>query len=130
MHVGDCQDMKDCRFYFRTWNAALWANLQAKENIALQYLILVYVDHVIKNYRLLNILFVKDSRKETLKQKKEFKSLMQGVVIVLSGFQNPLRGELRDKALMMGAKYKADWGEGCTHLVFVLTFFTHVFILY
>lgn len=58
-----------------------------------------------------------DSRKETLKQKKEFKSLMQGVVIVLSGFQNPLRGELRDKALMMGAKYKADWGEGCTHLV-------------
>lgn len=58
-----------------------------------------------------------DSREETPKRKKDFNSLMQGVVVVLSGFRNPLRGELRDKALKMGAKYKADWGEGCTHLV-------------
>ncbi|XP_052801501.1 DNA repair protein XRCC1-like isoform X2 [Mya arenaria] len=49
--------------------------------------------------------------------KKEFGHLMDRVVFVLSGFQNPFRGELRDRALAMGAKYRADWGKDCTHLV-------------
>ncbi|GFO19050.1 DNA repair protein xrcc1-like [Plakobranchus ocellatus] len=48
---------------------------------------------------------------------KEFSRLMENVVFVLSGFQNPYRGELRDKAMEMGAKYRPDWGRGCTHLI-------------
>jgi len=42
---------------------------------------------------------------------------MRGVTFVLSGFQNPSRGQLRDQAMEMGAKYKSDWGKGCTHLI-------------
>lgn len=48
---------------------------------------------------------------------KSLNKIMRKVVFVLSGFQNPFRGELRDKALEMGAKYKGDWEKGCTHLV-------------
>ncbi|RUS76889.1 hypothetical protein EGW08_015358 [Elysia chlorotica] len=48
---------------------------------------------------------------------KEFSRLMERVVFVLSGFQNPYRAELRDKAMEMGAKYRPDWGRGCTHLI-------------
>ncbi|XP_063055323.1 DNA repair protein XRCC1 isoform X2 [Engraulis encrasicolus] len=43
--------------------------------------------------------------------------VMEGVVFVLSGFQNPFRGELRDKALAMGAKYRPDWTPDSTHLI-------------
>jgi len=43
--------------------------------------------------------------------------LQKDVVFVLSGFVNPERGNLRDKALQMGAQYKQDWGRGCTHLM-------------
>jgi DNA-repair protein XRCC1 len=45
---------------------------------------------------------------------------MKNVVFVLSGFQNPLRSELRNKATMMGAIYNDDWDETCTHLMYVL----------
>ncbi|XP_041373401.1 DNA repair protein XRCC1-like [Gigantopelta aegis] len=48
---------------------------------------------------------------------KEFSKLMENVVFVISGFQNPYRGEIREKALEMGAKYRPDWGRGCTHLI-------------
>ena len=48
---------------------------------------------------------------------EKFAKLMSNVVFVLSGFQNPLRGEIRQKALEMGAKYRADWDNSCTHLV-------------
>ena len=54
---------------------------------------------------------------EATKQSVPFKKLMEGVTFVLSGFQNPFRAELRDKAIEMGAKYKPDWGPGCTHLM-------------
>ncbi|XP_071441192.1 DNA repair protein XRCC1 isoform X2 [Hetaerina americana] len=50
-------------------------------------------------------------------KRKPFNQLLEGVVFVMSGFQNPLRGELRSKALEMGAKYKPDWNDSCTHLV-------------
>jgi len=43
--------------------------------------------------------------------------LMKKVVFVLSGFENPERSNLRDKALEMGASYKADWTKQCTHLM-------------
>lgn len=46
-----------------------------------------------------------------------FNRLMNGVVFVLSGFQNPFRGELREKALEMGAKYRPDWTPDSTHLM-------------
>eukprot|EP00057_Strongylocentrotus_purpuratus_P021398 XP_011675872.1 PREDICTED: DNA repair protein XRCC1 [Strongylocentrotus purpuratus] len=42
---------------------------------------------------------------------------MKKVVFVMSGFQHPLRGELRKKATEMGAKYQGDWGPGATHLI-------------
>ncbi|NXO03823.1 XRCC1 protein, partial [Rhinopomastus cyanomelas] len=40
-----------------------------------------------------------------------------GVVLALSGFENPLRGQLRGAALALGAGYRPDWGPDCTHLV-------------
>lgn len=56
---------------------------------------------------------------ETKKRKAQprFQELMKKVVFVLSGFQNPTRSQIRDKALEMGAKYKGDWDATCTHLV-------------
>lgn len=48
---------------------------------------------------------------------KPFKRLLEGVVLVISGIQNPGRGQIRDKALAMGAKYKPDWDANCTHLM-------------
>ncbi len=43
--------------------------------------------------------------------------IMKNIVFVLSGFQNPLRSELRNKAISMGAIYNEDWDEKCTHLM-------------
>lgn len=43
--------------------------------------------------------------------------LKHGVVFSLSGFKNPFRGDLREKAVQMGALYEPDWGPKCTHLV-------------
>jgi len=48
---------------------------------------------------------------------KPFSRLMEGVKFVISGYQNPRRSDLRQKALDMGAKYNADWDNTCTHLV-------------
>lgn len=48
---------------------------------------------------------------------KPFNKLMEGVTFVISGYQNPERGIIRQKALDMGAKYKADWDDTCTHLM-------------
>ncbi|XP_047664750.1 DNA repair protein XRCC1 isoform X2 [Tachysurus fulvidraco] len=46
-----------------------------------------------------------------------FCQIMEGVVFVLSGFQNPFRAELRDKAVSMGARYLPDWTPDSTHLI-------------
>ncbi len=48
---------------------------------------------------------------------RPFNRLMEDVVFVLSGFQNPLRGNLRQAAIEMGARYRGDWDGTCTHLV-------------
>jgi DNA-repair protein XRCC1 len=48
---------------------------------------------------------------------KPFGQLLEGVVLVISGYQNPLRANLRTMALEMGASYKSDWDSSCTHLV-------------
>ncbi|XP_069559857.1 DNA repair protein XRCC1 isoform X1 [Brachyistius frenatus] len=50
-------------------------------------------------------------------QQVPFNRIMEGVVFVLSGFQNPFRGELREKALDLGAKYRPDWTLDSTHLI-------------
>ncbi|CAH8845963.1 unnamed protein product [Trichobilharzia szidati] len=39
------------------------------------------------------------------------------VIFTLSGYQNPLRSQIRDKALELGAKYRQDWTTDCTHLI-------------
>ena len=44
--------------------------------------------------------------------------ILKGVVFVLSGFQNPLRAEIRDKGCKLGAKYRPEWNDDeCTHLM-------------
>uniref|UniRef100_A0A0K8U2M4 DNA repair protein XRCC1 n=1 Tax=Bactrocera latifrons TaxID=174628 RepID=A0A0K8U2M4_BACLA len=48
---------------------------------------------------------------------RPFNELLKGTVLVISGIQNPDRSDIRDKALSMGARYKADWGTDCTHLI-------------
>lgn len=48
---------------------------------------------------------------------KPFRKLLEGVVLTISGIQNPERGNLRSKALEMGAKYRGDWDNTCTHLI-------------
>lgn len=48
---------------------------------------------------------------------QELGKILQGVIVVLSGFQNPFRSELRDKALELGAKYRPDWTPDSTHLM-------------
>uniref|UniRef100_A0AAX7V2R9 DNA repair protein XRCC1 n=1 Tax=Astatotilapia calliptera TaxID=8154 RepID=A0AAX7V2R9_ASTCA len=59
----------------------------------------------------------KQKAKSQKEQQVPFTRLMEGVVFVLSGFQNPFRGELREKALEMGAKYRPDWTPDATHLI-------------
>merc|ERR1719447_25728 len=54
---------------------------------------------------------------DTTKKTAPFRDLLRGVVFALSGFQNPLRGEIRGKAMEMGAKYEPDWSSRCTHLI-------------
>lgn len=48
---------------------------------------------------------------------KPFHKLLEDVVLVFSGYVNPERGTLRQKAIDMGAKYKPDWDSRCTHLM-------------
>ncbi|XP_072249893.1 DNA repair protein XRCC1 [Leuresthes tenuis] len=59
----------------------------------------------------------KQKTKSKSEQQVPFNRILEGVVFVLSGFQNPFRGELREKALDMGAKYRPDWTPDSTHLI-------------
>nr|XP_029734884.1 LOW QUALITY PROTEIN: DNA repair protein XRCC1 [Aedes albopictus] len=63
----------------------------------------------------------KDDEKDGSKRKpatyKPFNKLLENVVLVISGIQNPDRANLRNQALAMGAKYKSDWDSSCTHLI-------------
>ncbi len=45
------------------------------------------------------------------------KPALNGVIFALSGFQNPLRSQIRDQGIKLGAKYRPDWTDDCTHLV-------------
>lgn len=57
------------------------------------------------------------SKSKKPKSFKPFKKLLEGVVLTISGIQNPERATLREKALAMGAKYRSDWDDSCTHLI-------------
>lgn len=57
------------------------------------------------------------SEETKVKKSRPFANLMEDVVFVLSGYQNPERSQLRDAMLDMGATYKSDWGPTCTHLM-------------
>ena len=46
-----------------------------------------------------------------------YDKIMSHVVFVMSGFENPRRGNIRDLACDMGAKYQARWSKDCTHLM-------------
>ena len=48
---------------------------------------------------------------------KPFNKLLEGVQIVISGFQNPYRAEIRYRAMQMGASYSPAWSENSTHLI-------------
>lgn len=56
---------------------------------------------------------VKKQKRET----KSFPDLLRGVILTISGMINPERGNIRQMALNMGAKYKPDWDNTCTHLI-------------
>ncbi|EAA07652.5 AGAP002605-PA [Anopheles gambiae str. PEST] len=63
---------------------------------------------------------VEDSETEVQRkpvQYKPFGKLLENVVLVISGIQNPDRADIRNQALAMGAKYKPDWDASCTHLI-------------
>lgn len=59
-----------------------------------------------------------ESTAKPKRKRKPFHRLLEDVVFVLSGYQNPERASYRSHALAMGAKYSQDWHDGrCTHLV-------------
>nr|CDS17447.1 DNA repair protein XRCC1 [Echinococcus granulosus] len=43
--------------------------------------------------------------------------ILDGVVVAFSGYKNPFRSELREVCLRLGAKYRQDWTDDCTHLI-------------
>ncbi|XP_037873099.1 DNA repair protein XRCC1 isoform X2 [Bombyx mori] len=43
--------------------------------------------------------------------------VLRGVRFVLSGYQNPLRQELRREGVALGARWEPVWGPACTHLI-------------
>jgi DNA-repair protein XRCC1 len=55
---------------------------------------------------------------EKVEKKTDLKLIMKNkIVFTLSGFQNPERSNIRDKGIEMGAYYKPDWDDECTHLI-------------
>lgn len=56
-------------------------------------------------------------KQKPLVQTKPFGKLLDGVTIVISGILNPDRANLRTSARSLGAKYKPDWDNSCTHLM-------------
>ena len=49
--------------------------------------------------------------------KRDVSEVLSEVVFVLSGFQNPLRSDIREIGLSMGAQYRPDWCSEATHLI-------------
>ena len=49
--------------------------------------------------------------------KRDISQLLSDVVFVLSGFQNPLRSDIRELGISMGGQYRPDWCPQATHLI-------------
>eukprot|EP00111_Clytia_hemisphaerica_P020336 TCONS_00059905-protein len=55
---------------------------------------------------------------KTKKRNVPKNKILDKVVFVLSGFVNPQRGEIRDLAMEMGARFSQQWDNNtCTHLI-------------
>ena len=67
--------------------------------------------------RIYTITFYNMTAEPPKKKARPFDQIMKKVIFCLSGYQNPERGKIRDKALEIGASYKPDWGKDCTHLM-------------
>lgn len=55
--------------------------------------------------------------KNPLPVTKKFSELLSDVIFSMSGYENPYRSNLRSKALEMGAIYKNNLDQSCTHLM-------------
>jgi DNA-repair protein XRCC1 len=73
-------------------------------------------DEIENEQKKIGSFFAKKQAEKKLKTNDQ-SQIMKNIVFVLSGFQNPLRSELRNKATSMGAIYNEDWDAKCTHLV-------------
>lgn len=60
-----------------------------------------------------------DTPKKKIKKRlqRPFHQLLNDVVLVISGIQNPDRANIRNMVIGMGGRYKADWDNAGTHLV-------------
>ena len=56
-------------------------------------------------------------KKNVFDKSDDKERVLKGVIFALSGFQNPLRSEIRDLGLKLGAKYRPDLTDDCTHLM-------------
>ena len=53
-----------------------------------------------------------DSDTDDESKKKTHKTqVLIGVIFALSGFQNPLRSQIRDQGIKLGAKFRTDWTD-------------------
>ncbi|XP_039284442.1 DNA repair protein XRCC1 isoform X3 [Nilaparvata lugens] len=59
----------------------------------------------------------RDPPAEPVRPTVDFNKILHDVRFSLSGYENPLRSEIRNKGLEMGAKYSNDWDTRCTHLI-------------
>ncbi|KAF5284991.1 hypothetical protein FQR65_LT02302 [Abscondita terminalis] len=73
------------------------------------------------NKRKLNETEVSTKKKAKVKKERPYHRLLEDVTIVISGIQNPERSDIRNKALQLGAKYRGDWDNTCTHLICAFT---------
>lgn len=53
--------------------------------------------------------------------RKKRNCILKGVVVAFSGYKNPFRSELREMCLKLGARYRQDWTDDCTHLMYVFS---------
>uniref|UniRef100_A0A915Q1E5 BRCT domain-containing protein n=1 Tax=Setaria digitata TaxID=48799 RepID=A0A915Q1E5_9BILA len=56
-------------------------------------------------------------RKQRIVEEETKKGGLRGIRFALSGYQNPQRSVICDKAKEMGDIYEKDWSSRCTHLV-------------
>jgi len=71
-----------------------------------------------KNSKLVdNFSINKEKIKENNSDAISFSKLLDGVNIVISGIENPERGQIRNLATEMGAEYQSKWTNTSTHLI-------------